>query len=107
MFFDLELSVPWVAAAPPSREIVEKVMPGAQRVIEGNSLDAIGNLVTESVGVVDGVTRTSMAATPTFVPHPRIAERARVLGFGRVTVTAPTDAGLLASLLEYFASKQP
>lgn len=34
VFFDLDLSVPWVAAAPPSREIVEKVMPGAQRVIE-------------------------------------------------------------------------
>jgi uroporphyrinogen-III synthase len=53
----------------------------------------------------DDVTRTSLAATPTFVPHPRIAERARTLGFGRVTVTAPTDAGLLDSLLEYFASK--
>ncbi|HWZ73063.1 MAG TPA: uroporphyrinogen-III synthase [Casimicrobiaceae bacterium] len=54
----------------------------------------------------DSVTRTSMAATPTFVPHPRIAERARTLGFDRVSVTAPTDAGLLASLLEYFASGQ-
>lgn len=51
--------------------------------------------------------RTKMAATPTFVPHDRIAELARSLGFGRVTVTAPTDAGLLASLLEYFASRQP
>jgi uroporphyrinogen-III synthase len=54
----------------------------------------------------DDLTRASMAATPTFVPHPRIAERARTLGFDRVTVTAPTDAGLLISLLEYFASKQ-
>ena len=55
----------------------------------------------------DDVSRSSMAATPTFVPHPRLAERARLLGFGRVIVTAPTDAGLLASLLEYFASRQP
>jgi uroporphyrinogen-III synthase len=55
----------------------------------------------------DDVTRASLAATPTFVPHPRIAERARTLRFGRVTVTAPTDAGLLASLLEYVASRQP
>ncbi len=55
----------------------------------------------------DEVSRSNMAATPTFVPHPRIAERARVLGFDRVAVTAPTDAGLLASLLEYFASRQP
>jgi uroporphyrinogen-III synthase len=55
----------------------------------------------------DDASRSSMAATPTFVPHSRIAESARTLGFYHVTVTAPTDAGLLASLLEYFASKQP
>ncbi len=28
-------------------------------VVEGPSLDAIGQLVTESIGVVDGVTRTT------------------------------------------------
>ena len=33
-YFDFELSSPWVAEAPPSREIAGKVMPGAQRVIE-------------------------------------------------------------------------
>jgi uroporphyrinogen-III synthase len=52
----------------------------------------------------DRATRPSIIATPTFVPHARIAERARALGFHRVTVSAPTDAGLLASLLEYVAS---
>jgi AraC-like DNA-binding protein len=49
VFFDLELSVPWVAAAPPSREIVEKVMPGSQRVIEYH-LMARGNGWGHSVG---------------------------------------------------------
>jgi len=34
VYFDLELSTPWVTAAPLSREIAGKVMPGAQRVIE-------------------------------------------------------------------------
>ena len=34
VFFDFELSSPWVAEAPPSREIASKVMPAAQRVIE-------------------------------------------------------------------------
>jgi AraC-like DNA-binding protein len=34
VYFDFELSSPWVMEAPPSREIVGKVMPGAQRVIE-------------------------------------------------------------------------
>ena len=34
VYFDFDLSSPWVAEAPPSREIAAKVMPGAQRVIE-------------------------------------------------------------------------
>src|SRR5512145_2029265 len=34
VYFDFELSSPWVAEAPPSREIAAIVMPGAQRVIE-------------------------------------------------------------------------
>ena len=34
LYFDFDLSVPWVAEAPPSREIAGIVMPGAQRVIE-------------------------------------------------------------------------
>jgi AraC-like DNA-binding protein len=34
VYFDFELSSPWVAEAPPSREVAPVVMPGAQRVIE-------------------------------------------------------------------------
>lgn len=34
VYFDFELSSPWVAQAPPSREIAGTVMPGAERVIE-------------------------------------------------------------------------
>jgi hypothetical protein len=34
VYFDFELSSPWVAEAPPSRDIAAKVMPGAERVIE-------------------------------------------------------------------------
>ncbi len=48
--------------------------------------------------------RKRMAATPTFVPHSRIAARASELGIARIIVTAPADAGLLAALLEYFAT---
>jgi uroporphyrinogen-III synthase len=54
----------------------------------------------------DAVSRPSIIATPTFVPHPRIAERARGLGFRDVIVTAPSDAGLLSSLLEYVACQR-
>ena len=34
VYFDFELSSPWVAEAPPSRDIAGTVMPGAQRVVE-------------------------------------------------------------------------
>jgi len=48
--------------------------------------------------------RVRLAAKPAFVPHPRIAARARELGIAPVIVTPPADAGLLAALLEYFAA---
>ena len=34
VYFDFELSSPWIVEAPPSSQVVGKVMPGAQRVIE-------------------------------------------------------------------------
>ena len=34
VYFDFDLSSPWVAEAPPCREIAATVMPGAERVIE-------------------------------------------------------------------------
>jgi AraC-like DNA-binding protein len=34
VYFDFELSSPWVREAPPARELAGVVMPGAQRVIE-------------------------------------------------------------------------
>jgi uroporphyrinogen-III synthase len=57
--------------------------------------------------ILDTEGRRYLAATPAFVPHPRIAEHAQSLGLREPIVTAPTDAGLIASLLEYFARRQP
>ena len=51
--------------------------------------------------------RGRLAATPTFVPHPRIGERARALGLAQVIVTPPADSGLIAALIEYFAARKP
>ena len=51
VYFDFELSSPWVAEAPPSREIAPVVMPGAQRVIEYHLIArgaCWGNLVGEA-----------------------------------------------------------
>ena len=53
--------------------------------------------------ILDSEGRRYLAATPVFVPHPRIAEHARAVGLREPIVTPPADAGLIASLLEYFA----
>ena len=42
--------------------------------------------------------------TPVFVPHARIAEQAHALGLSKVVPTGPGDEGLLAGLVQYFAS---
>jgi len=53
--------------------------------------------------ILDDEGRRCLAATPAFVPHRRIAERAKTLGLRETIVTPPADAGLIAALLEYFA----
>ena len=42
--------------------------------------------------------------TPAFVPHVRIAEQAQALGLAKVIATEPGDDGLMAGLMQYFAS---
>ena len=49
IYFDYELSSPWVREAPPAREIAGTVMPGAQRVIEYHML-ARGSCWGHAVG---------------------------------------------------------
>ena len=56
--------------------------------------------------ILGGEGREHLAATPAFVPHASIAERARELGLRQVIITPPADAGLLASLLEYFGRQR-
>jgi hypothetical protein len=48
--------------------------------------------------------RAAWRAHPTFVPHARIAGRARELGLDVVS-TAGGDAGLIAGLLEWAAAQ--
>ena len=49
VYFDFELSSPWVAEAPPSQEIAAIVMPGAERVIEYHVI-ARGSCWGQAVG---------------------------------------------------------
>jgi len=49
VYFDFALSPPWVAEAPPSRDIASTVLPGAERVIEYHLL-ASGSAWAHAVG---------------------------------------------------------
>jgi AraC-like DNA-binding protein len=49
VYFDFDLTPPWVAEAPPSREIAAKVLPGCERVIEYHLLIK-GNAWGQAVG---------------------------------------------------------
>jgi AraC-like DNA-binding protein len=49
VYFDFDLSSPWVLEAPPSRDIVHTVMPGSQRMIEYH-LVASGSCWGHAVG---------------------------------------------------------
>ena len=49
LHYDVDLTSPWVAEAPPARDIAALVMPGAQRVFE-YQLVASGNCWAHAVG---------------------------------------------------------
>ncbi len=85
-------------------------------------LDPAPLLKLWEVGQLDAVTLTSseglrnffdmigrlgqawLKKTPAFVPHVRIAEQAQALGLSNVIATDPGDDGLMAGLMQYFAS---
>ncbi len=75
---------------------------------EQGRLDAV--TLTSSEGLrnfFDMVGRLGQAwlrKTPAFVPHARIAEQAHALGLNNVIPTGPGDDGLMAGLVQYFAS---
>lgn len=75
---------------------------------EKGQLDAV--TLTSSEGLrnfYDMVGRLGQAwlkKTPAFVPHARIAEQAVTLGLSKVIPTGPGDDGLMAGLMQYFAS---
>lgn len=68
-------------------------------------LDAVTVTSSEALGylweLLDETARRRYAALPLFVPHSRIAEAARQLGWREVVVTDGGDDGLLAGLIAW------
>ena len=78
----------------------EAFRAGRIHAVTITSSEGLGNLWT----LCDAASRSVWARCPTFVPHVRIAERARALGLP-VVETAGSDAGLVAGLLEWAAAQ--
>lgn len=68
-------------------------------------LDAITCSSSEGLrhlwAALDHSGRNHLQATPLFVPHPRIAEQAGLLGLQHIVLTGPAEEGLIQSLLAY------
>lgn len=68
-------------------------------------IDALTVTSSEALGylweMLDAAARERLAAVPLFVPHARIAEKARTLGWLEVTPAAGGDDGLLAGLIAW------
>ncbi|MCC7216900.1 MAG: uroporphyrinogen-III synthase [Burkholderiales bacterium] len=88
-------------AAPQSGAggLVEALREGRLHALTLTSSEGLDNLC----GLLDAESLRLLKTLPAFVPHPRIAARAQALGFAAIA-TGGADAGLVAGLLEWFAS---
>jgi len=87
-------------AAPTSGSgLAEALRDGRAHALTLTSSEGADNLWA----VLDAEARAALGRLPTFAPHPRIAGRARDLGLNAIE-TSGGDAGLIAGLLEWFAS---
>jgi uroporphyrinogen-III synthase len=81
---------------------------GLAEAFRDGRIDAVTITSTEGLdnlwALADGAMRAAWRARPTFVPHPRIAARARAIGLA-VVETAGADAGLVAGLLEWVSTR--
>ena len=89
--------------APPASGaggLAETLRERGVQALTLTSAEGLDNLCA----LLEPADRALLGRVPAFVPHPRIAEHARSLGF-TATSTGSGDAGLIAGLLEWFAKR--
>lgn len=89
------------APAAAAAGLSEVLRAGRAQALTLTSSEGLDNLCA----LLNPMDRTLLAQLPAFVPHSRIAEHARELGFHSIE-TGGADAGLIAGLLEWFAQHQ-
>jgi uroporphyrinogen-III synthase len=88
-----------VAPQSGAQGLIEALHQRRVHAVTITSSEGLDNLLA----AVGDPGRAMLAKLPVFVPHPAIAERARSNGLTAIA-TAGGDAGLIAGLLEWFAS---
>lgn len=79
-----------------ARGLVAAIAKGRAQALTITSSEGLDNLWS----IVDDVGRPLLQRLPLFAPHPRIAAKARAMGFAAYE-TQPGDAGLIVGLLEW------
>ena len=79
--------------------LLERWRAGAVQAIGAASSEALRNLL-ELAGDADAAL---LLATPVFVPHPKVADAARQMGFAQAVVTIGGDSAMAEGLAAFFA----
>jgi uroporphyrinogen-III synthase len=79
--------------------LLDRWRQGGVDAVSITSAEGLSNLF-ELLGAAG---QERLRVTPVFVPHPRIADRARELGVLDVVVTGPGERGVAAGMAEFFA----
>lgn len=87
------------APAAGAQGLVEALREGRVHALTLTSSEGLDNLWH----LLDADARSMLSRLPVFAPHPRIAQHARDLELTAIA-TGGSDAGLIAGLLEWFAS---
>jgi uroporphyrinogen-III synthase len=82
-----------------SSALMDRFRGGRVQALCAASSESLRNLL-DMTGVLEG---ELLSATPVFVPHPRVAEAARGMGFSRVIVAIGGDDAIVEGLAAFFA----
>lgn len=90
------------AAADALADLVRANADATIVLTSSEGVDHLVAIVESALAARDGIDRDAVRAwlfgAGIVAPHPRIAERARAAGFGRVTLCTPGDDGILAAI---------
>lgn len=81
-----------------AQPLIDAWRHGAVHAVTVSSAEGLANLDA----LLGAPGKDLLTTTPVFVPHPRVAEAARLLGVAKAVVAGPADNDMLRALVAYF-----